>query len=77
MVCIDCVFNLQAIHDWKLALGVLVLVIIDVTILTIYTIADRNSLLAVSVDSIENQEDSRGAENVISCVIFACIKWLS
>ena len=64
-------FNLQAIHDWKLALGVLVLVIIDVTILTIYTIADRNNLLAVSVENRENPENSGGADNV-SIVFMIC-----
>ena len=37
----------------------------DVTILTIYIIADRNNLLAVSVESRDNQEDSEEAENVI------------
>ena len=55
---------MQAIHDWKLAIGVLILVIIDVTILTIYTIANRNNLLAVALDDREHPEDSGGENNV-------------
>ena len=55
---------MQAIHDWKLAIGVLILVIIDVTILTIYTIANRNNLLAIPLDDRTHPEDSGGENNV-------------
>ena len=51
---------LQTIHDWMLSIGVLCLVIVDVVILTIYTVVDRNRLAASSVPSGENAQDLEG-----------------
>ncbi len=58
----SCVF--QTIHDWMLALGVLGLIVVDVTILSIFTIINKNDLVAVAHDNRENPEETGGDDNV-------------
>ena len=55
---------MQTIHDWMLAIGVLILVIIDVTILSVYSIVNRDNLAVVSVVSEENPQDLIGVRSV-------------
>ena len=47
---------MQALKDWQLALGVLTLVLIDLTILLVYTIMEgvHGNLTAIRVPNREN-----------------------
>ena len=47
---------MQALKDWQLALGVLTLVLIDLTILLVYTIMEgvQGNLTAIRVPNREN-----------------------
>ena len=47
---------MQALKDWQLALGVLTLVLVDLTILLVYTTVEglRGNLTAIQVPSREN-----------------------
>jgi len=47
---------MQVLKDWKLALGVLILVLIDLTILLVYTVVEgaHGNLKAIRVPSREN-----------------------
>ena len=52
----------QAIKDWMLALAVGVLVLIDITILLVYTVIEgyRGNLIAIRVQNRENMKDVDG-----------------
>ena len=54
----------QAVHDWMLGLGVLILVFIDFVILIIFFALARNELTAESVQNRENPENNNGENNV-------------
>lgn len=43
-----------------LATGVVILIIIDIIILTVFTIVDRSNLLVIVVESGENSQDLTG-----------------
>ena len=54
---------MQVIKDWHLALGVLTLVLVDITILLVYTTVEgvRGNLTAIRVS---NRENPRGVQGV-------------
>lgn len=52
--------NTLSYHDWMLGTGVVILIIIDVIILTVFTIVDRSNLLVSVVESGENSQDLTG-----------------
>ena len=60
----SCVF-LQVLKDWHLALGVLMLVLVDLTILVIYTTVEgvQGKLAAIRVPSRENPRVVEGVGN--------------
>ena len=53
---------MQILKDWHLALGVLLLVLIDVTILLVYTIVERvkGNLTAMQVSNLGNPSSIEG-----------------
>ena len=53
---------IQALKDWQLALGVLTLVLADITILLVYTITEglRGNLAAIRVPNRENPRVEEG-----------------
>lgn len=53
---------MQPLQDWMLALGVAVLVIIDIVILTSYNVVEgiRGNLVATRVANRENPQDLLG-----------------
>ena len=69
-ICSYCIFYscicLQALKDWQLALGVLTLVLVDLTILLVYTIMEglRGNLTAKRVPNRENPRVIEGVGNV-------------
>ena len=58
-------FCKQVLKDWMLALGVAVLVAIDIIILTTYNLVEglRGNFVATKVSNLENPEDLSG----VSC----------
>ena len=50
----------QPMHDWHLAIGVLLLVLIDLVILIIYNIVVRGNFTASRVPNRENPMDVNG-----------------
>ena len=59
---IDFFFPVQTLNDWHLALGVMILVFVDLTILKIYTLVERfqGNLSAIRVPNRENPRDELG-----------------
>ena len=57
--------NYQPLQDWMLALGVVVLVAVDVIILAVYNVVEgvRGNLSATRVFNRENPEDKTGVCN--------------
>ena len=57
-----CCAYMQALNDWHLALGVMILVLVDLTILKIYTLVERfqGNLSAIRVPNRENPRDELG-----------------
>ena len=53
---------MQVLKDWHLALGVLTLVLVDLTILLVYTTVEgaQGNYLATRVSNRENPRDVRG-----------------
>ena len=53
---------MQALNDWHLAMGVMILVLVDLTILKIYTLVERfqGNLSAIRVPNRENPRDELG-----------------
>ena len=53
---------MQALKDWQLALGVLTLVLVDLTILLVYTTVEglRGNLTAMRVPNRENPRVTEG-----------------
>ena len=53
---------MQVLKDWHLALGVLVLVLLDLTILLVYTVVEgaKGKHTATSVSNRENPSDIEG-----------------
>ena len=53
---------MQTLNDWHLALGVMILVFVDLTILKIYTLVERfqGNLSAIRVPNRENPRDELG-----------------
>ena len=58
---------MQVLKDWHLALGVLTLVLVDLTILVIYTTVEgvQGKLIAIRVPSRENPRDVEGVGNAM------------
>ena len=56
---------MQVLKDWQLALGVLTLVLVDLTILVIYTTVEgvQGNLTATRVPSRENPRVVEGVSN--------------
>ena len=58
------VFLFQVVHDWILALIVLILVGIVIIILTVFMIVDRDNLVAIHVPDLENNQEVVGVSLV-------------
>ncbi len=61
-----CACGLQTLTDWKLALVVLVLVMVDLVILVVYTVVEgaRGNLEAERIKNRENSQDVEGVSSM-------------
>ena len=59
-MCVHCIinnsyYNTQTIHDWILAVGVVVLLLIELTVSSVYTIVLRDKFIATLVPNAPDE----------------------
>ena len=62
---------MQPLQDWLLAIGVGLLVLIDLFILMVYTVVEglRGNLIATRIPNIERPEETSGVSSKITRVV--------